>query len=46
VIGASGVLVLLDTFGMRATLFVPGHTAGRYPSAVEDIIKRGHEVGH
>jgi peptidoglycan-N-acetylglucosamine deacetylase len=46
VIGARRVLDLLDRFGIRATWFIPGHTADTYPSAVEDIVKRGHEVGH
>lgn len=46
VVGARRVLDLLDRFGIRATWFVPGHTADTYPTAVEDIAKRGHEVGH
>jgi len=46
VIGARRVLDLLDRFGIRATWFIPGHTADTYPSAVEDIVKRGHEIGH
>jgi peptidoglycan-N-acetylglucosamine deacetylase len=46
VIGTRRVLDLLDRFGIRATWFVPGHTADTYPSVVEDIVKRGHEVGH
>jgi peptidoglycan/xylan/chitin deacetylase (PgdA/CDA1 family) len=46
VIGARRVLDLLERFGIQATWFVPGHTADTYPAEVEDIVRRGHEVGH
>jgi len=46
VIGTRRVLDLLERFGIQATWFVPGHTADTYPAALEDIVKRGHEVGH
>ncbi|MHB8438493.1 MAG: polysaccharide deacetylase family protein [Acidimicrobiales bacterium] len=38
-------LDLLDDLGMRATFFVLGSLAGAYPSLVEEIGLRGHEVG-
>ncbi len=40
------ILDLLDKHGVSATFFVPGHTALAYPRHVEDILGRGHEVGH
>ena len=46
VIGAKRILDLLELYDIQATWFVPGHTADTYPAVVEDIIKRGHEVGH
>ncbi|MFB4306097.1 polysaccharide deacetylase [Actinomadura sp. GTD37] len=40
------VLDLLDRHGIKATFFVPGHTALAYPNHVRDIQRRGHEIGH
>jgi peptidoglycan/xylan/chitin deacetylase (PgdA/CDA1 family) len=37
---------LLGEYGLRATFFVPGLTADRYPDVVERIAAEGHEVGH
>src|SRR4030066_196425 len=45
-IGARRILDLLERYDIRATWFVPGHTADTYPAIVEDIVKRGHEIGH
>ena len=39
------LLDLLDTCGVRATFFVLGWVAARYPLIVEEIVKAGHEVG-
>jgi peptidoglycan/xylan/chitin deacetylase (PgdA/CDA1 family) len=44
-----GVPLLLDFLqrnGLRATFFVPGWTAERYPDVVAEIHRHGHEVGH
>ncbi|HEY7138841.1 MAG TPA: polysaccharide deacetylase [Methylomirabilota bacterium] len=44
-----GVPLLLDLLarnGLRATFFVPGWTAERYPDVVAEIHGQGHEVGH
>ena len=45
-VGVPRLLELLDDFGIRATFFVPGLTADRYPETVERIAAAGHEVGH
>jgi peptidoglycan-N-acetylglucosamine deacetylase len=46
VIGARRILDLLDRYGIRATWFVPGHTADTYPGVVAEVHARGHEIGH
>jgi peptidoglycan-N-acetylglucosamine deacetylase len=45
-VGVPRILALLDDFGLKATFFVPGLTADRYPQTVEQIVAAGHEVGH
>lgn len=43
-----GLPHLLDIFarhGVTATFFVPGEVARRYPDALRDITKAGHEIG-
>lgn len=40
------ILDLLDQHGARATFFVIGERAARWPHLIEEIIRRGHEVGH
>ena len=45
-VGVPRLLELLDDFGLKATFFVPGLTADRYPQTVERIAAAGHEVGH
>lgn len=44
--GLGRILDLLDAEGIRATFYVPGHTADHYPGPVSAIIDRGHEVAH
>ena len=39
------VLDLLDACGVRATFFVLGWVADRYPALVQEIVRAGHEVG-
>lgn len=39
------VLDLLDEAGAKATFFVIGHKAARYPEVVREIVRRGHAVG-
>ena len=45
-VGVPRILALLEDLGLRATFFIPGVTAERYPGTVEAILERGHEVGH
>ena len=44
--GVGRVLALLERHEVRATFFVPGHTALTYPDCVRAIVAGGHEVGH
>lgn len=39
------LLELFDEFGVKATFFVLGDVANRYPKLVNEIVARGHEVG-
>ncbi len=39
------VLELLDRHNAKATFFVLGWVASRYPKLVRDIARRGHEIG-
>lgn len=45
-VGVPRILQLLDRHGIRATFFVPGYTARRYPDTVKNIAAAGHEIGH
>jgi peptidoglycan/xylan/chitin deacetylase (PgdA/CDA1 family) len=45
-VGVPRILALLEEYRIRATFFVPGLTADRYPDVVERIAAAGHEVGH
>lgn len=38
------ILAALARHDVKATFFVPGHSADYYPSAVEAMLKAGHEV--
>ena len=40
----SRTLALLDWLGVKATFFVLGWAAARYPSETREIVRRGHEV--
>jgi peptidoglycan/xylan/chitin deacetylase (PgdA/CDA1 family) len=42
--GLAPMLDLLDAHGVASTFFVPGITAERYPDAVREIHRRGHEI--
>ena len=44
--GVPRLLRLLDRQGVRATFFVPGYTAERWPDTVRAIRDAGHEIGH
>jgi peptidoglycan/xylan/chitin deacetylase (PgdA/CDA1 family) len=40
------VLDLLDRVGVRSSFFIPGRVAERHPARVEEVVARGHEIGH
>jgi peptidoglycan/xylan/chitin deacetylase (PgdA/CDA1 family) len=44
--GVPRILDFLDRYGLKAGFFIPGWIVERYPAMAEDIVKRGHEVGH
>jgi len=44
--GLPRLLGILDEFGIKATFFVPGLSAERWPEAISDIAERGHDVAH
>jgi peptidoglycan/xylan/chitin deacetylase (PgdA/CDA1 family) len=44
--GVARLLRVLDRQGIRATFFVPGYTAERWPQAIRAIRDAGHEIGH
>lgn len=43
--GTHRCLDLLDRHQVKATFFVLGWTAERHPHVVEEIVRRGHEIG-
>jgi peptidoglycan/xylan/chitin deacetylase (PgdA/CDA1 family) len=45
-VGVPRILALLERHGVRATFFVPGYTAHRYPSVVRAVAEAGHEIAH
>jgi peptidoglycan/xylan/chitin deacetylase (PgdA/CDA1 family) len=44
--GLGRVLAVLAERDIRATFYVPGHTADQHPDAMAAILAAGHEVGH
>jgi peptidoglycan/xylan/chitin deacetylase (PgdA/CDA1 family) len=40
------ILDLLDGRSIKASFFVPGYVAETHPGLVEEIVRRGHDVGH
>lgn len=44
-VGVPRILDLLERHGVKATFFVPGHTALTYPDSVRAIAAAGHEIG-
>ena len=45
-VGVPRVLDLLDSHGLDATFFVPGHTVESYPAETASILEAGHEIAH
>jgi peptidoglycan/xylan/chitin deacetylase (PgdA/CDA1 family) len=44
-VGLGRVLDLLASRGVKATFFVPGHTASAFPGQTNRIVEEGHEIG-
>ncbi|MFQ6326898.1 polysaccharide deacetylase family protein [Nocardia sp. CWNU-33] len=44
--GLPRLLGILDEFDLKATFFVPGISAERWPDAISDIAARGHDIAH
>jgi peptidoglycan/xylan/chitin deacetylase (PgdA/CDA1 family) len=44
-VGLYRILELLDKYRVRATFFVLGWVAERYPVLVKEVAARGHELG-
>jgi peptidoglycan-N-acetylglucosamine deacetylase len=44
--GLPRILELLGEHRLRATFYVPGATALRYPEAIRSVVDAGHEIGH
>lgn len=40
------ILDILDRYGIKATFFVVGENAAKYPDLLDDLRKRGHRVGN
>lgn len=40
------ILDILDKYGIKATFFTIGVNAVYYPDVIEDVIRRGHEIGN
>lgn len=40
------LLDLLDSYGIKATFFMVGDNARRYPALVEEVRRRGHDIGN
>ncbi|MET9319562.1 polysaccharide deacetylase [Streptomyces sp. NPDC003038] len=43
-VGVPRILDLLDRYSLPATFFVPGVSAERWPSVMETVAERGHEI--
>jgi peptidoglycan/xylan/chitin deacetylase (PgdA/CDA1 family) len=45
-VGVPRILALLARYDLRATFFVPGYSAHRYPAVVRAVAEAGHEIAH
>jgi peptidoglycan/xylan/chitin deacetylase (PgdA/CDA1 family) len=45
-VGVPRILALLARHDLKATFFVPGYSAHRYPAVVRAIAEAGHEIAH
>lgn len=44
-VGTPRLLDFFDRFGIKATWFMPGHSIETFPEQMQEVVKRGHEVG-
>jgi peptidoglycan/xylan/chitin deacetylase (PgdA/CDA1 family) len=40
------IMKFLDEYGLKIGFFIPGWIVERYPAMCEDVLRRGHEIGH
>lgn len=45
-VGLPRILEMLDRLEIPSTFFVPGYVAEKYLGRVQEILERGHEIGH
>jgi peptidoglycan-N-acetylglucosamine deacetylase len=45
-VGVPRILALLKRHDLRATFFIPGYSAHRYPQVVRAVAEAGHEIAH
>ncbi len=45
-VGTPRILRLLSEYNLPATYFIPGFVAERHPDILEELISKGHEIGH
>ena len=45
-VGMPRILALLKRHDLRATFFIPGYSAHRYPDVVRAVAEAGHEIAH
>ena len=45
-VGVPRILDLMDDYGIKTSFYVPGYIVDTYPALVEEIKRRGHEIGH
>jgi peptidoglycan/xylan/chitin deacetylase (PgdA/CDA1 family) len=45
-VGVPRILALLERHHLKATFFVPGYSAQRYPDVVRAVAEAGHEIAH
>lgn len=43
-VGIDRLLKLLEKYKIKATWFVPGHSAESFPQQVKKVVDKGHEV--
>lgn len=44
--GVPRILKMLDKYGIKATFFIVGETAEKYPEKIKEIAAHGHELGN